>query len=45
MHILEFLLELPYVYLNKPFRFHLPPREVVHANILSTVERMQISSL
>ena len=27
------LLEFRYVYLNKPFGFHLPPREVVHRNI------------
>ena len=38
-------MELSYVFLNKPFGFHLPPREVVHANIKSTVDHMQISSL
>ena len=40
------LLELPYVYLNKPFGFHcLPPRAVVQANIEATVKHMQISGL
>ena len=39
------LLEFRYVYLNKPFGFHLLPLEVVHRNISSTVKHMQTSSL
>ena len=45
VYLLTLFLAVFSVYLKKPFGFHLPPREVVHANILSTVERMRISSL
>ena len=39
---MKVLLEFRYVYFNDPFGFHLPPREVVHANIFkSTVKHMQ----
>ena len=41
----KFFFECRYVYPNKPFGFHLPPREVVHTNISSTVKHMQTSRL
>ena len=39
------LLEFPYVYFNKAFGFHLPPREVVHRNInqLPSIRKLQVS--
>ena len=38
-------MEFPYVYFNKPFGFHLPPREVVHRNInqLPSIRKLQVS--